>query len=261
MLVLPIVLPPSASASSDCEAQRQEFAKLNRPLIIKDASEARLYPVVAESETEKAHKYLDNSVLTYLNGSSSVRPNDLVLLIQCIQSVIPNYEIGRKEGSTNLPVAFLLPEDRPTIAVGFEIYRGGAGAPDIRPYFEVFRRADKGWEQIGEAGASFAQHSFYARPILAGKPGEKWFLLWGRRIGDSGARLRIVVAAYTGPSLHEAWSIDGLTKTEIAGNFEDHLILRREVTNEKGRAQEVQERFDVVPDGLKLSKREVIKSY
>lgn len=262
MVVLVVIASLCKAASAlDCEPQKSELAELNQAIIIRDREDARHYQLVKDNGTERVRNYLEGQILQQLRTDSFPQPTNIELRIRCVQSAVPQYEIGRKDGSTNMPVAFLLSGDKPTVAVGFEIYRGGAGAPDIRPYFAVFQKRDHEWTLSGEVGSSFTQRTFFVHPIKAGRPGESWFLLWGKRIGDSGARLRVAIAAYNGTSLREIWSVDGLTGTQVTGIFGDHIILEGEVTNQKGRAEDFRERFDVVPEGLKLVKREIMKSY
>lgn len=257
-VILPGLTPRGASAQ-ECEPEKAEFAKLSHTVIIRSKEDARNYPRVRESGTERLHKYLEEQILQQLRSDSFPHPTNIQLRIRCVQSGVPEY--SRFADVTNLPIVFRLPDSKAAVAVGFVLYRGGAGAPDLRPYFEVFQKDGQDWGAVGEVGASFAQRTFYVRPINAAKTGDNWFLLWGHRIGDSGARLRLAIAAYDGTSIREIWSLDGLTGTRVAGVFGDHIVLEGEVTNQRGRAEEFRERFDIVADGLKLVQREVTKSY
>ncbi len=254
------VLPCAIAVAANCGAQKSEYRKLNRPLIVTSAADARAYPRLVESATQKLHEYLEGQILKKLNAESFPQPAKLISLIQCIQGGIPQY--GRMSEITNFPAAFVLTAaNTPTLAIGFVLYRGGAGAPDLQPYLEIVRKSTAGWIRIASYGEEFRGHTLFVYPIPPGKPAQDWFLLSGRRLGGSGASLRIAVAVSDGKTLSEIWTQDMPSGTTIQGVSGNHVILTGETANALGRAEDFRLQYDIVPEGLKLASKTITKSY
>lgn len=247
---------PALTYGIDCEAQRTEYAKLNRPLIIRDMADARAYSSSLEATaTEAVHKYIDEQILEQLNSDILFQPTNIISRIQCIQSRVPEYlRLGEL---TNSPAAYPLGGEKAALAVTFEIYRGGAGTPNLIPFFEVFQKKQNVWVRLGSAGTDFDTSTFFVHAIDAGRAKETWFLLSGRKIGDTGSRLHLDILSYDGSSLRSIWNISDLPRTEIGEVARDHIILTGDGTDSKGKYAVFTERWDISPEGLKKVSREV----
>lgn len=211
--------------------------------------------------TEKLHALLDEQIIAQLTIDGFPQPAKVVERVRCIQSGVPGYAAGEAAGVTDTPTAFDIGlSGEIATAVAFDILRGGMGAPDNRPYLEVFRRNSGHWESAGSIGSDFTGHWLFVRPIQAGRPQQKWFLLWGAQFGEGNAPLRMAVAAYDGNSLSEIWAKDlpAVGTVEISG---DHVIVSGEDTNEKGRAEDFEDLYKAVPGGLEFVSRRITKSY
>lgn len=247
-------------AAQDCQAARNEYQAKNRGLIPSGtASQSALRPAQEQRMTDDLHEYLKGRILALLNAKPNTHAADIRKYIECLQDS-PEYRDAQY--MTNLPAAWETQGNPQSMLVGFWIYRGYAAVPNIRPYLEVYKKAGQQWTADGEVGSDFSGFTLSVEPISAGKPGEMWFLVSGSRIGQQPrSEQRMVVAAYDGASIKEIWERSGVGAMSLEGKFSDHIVLTGEVNNEQGRAEEIRERFDIVPDGLKLRNREVIKSY
>ncbi len=248
--VLVFIFFKAFAYGDECLDEKAQFAKLNLPLIIEDAADARrLTPETEEAGTEQVHAYVEKEILRQLADDNPHGFEDVVAKIRCIQSAIPGY--GRMSELTTAPAAFSIGSGRHAVALSYEIDRGGDAVPDLRPYFEVFKRIGVGWEKAGEEGSDFVASTFYVQPLEAPTEGEHWFLLYGNRIGDTGVRLRLEVVSYDGNKLRSVWKRFDIPWTYVDAIQGSHIVL-------KGRERnwlEFAERWDVVPGGLTLKTR------
>ena len=258
LMLIAALKPGSSSAShaSECEKQASEFAILNRPLIVENAEDARrLTATVEDAATEKIHSYVDEQILGQLSSHDSADSASLVLQIRCIQSLVPEYQ--RMAEVTNAPLAFSLASDRPVVALAYEIYRGGAGVPDLLPYFEIFERQKNEWKRTGGAGSEFASSTFFVQPLNSPVKGERWFLLYGNRIGETGSRLRLQVVAYDGGALRTVWEKADIQRAYVRKVDGDRLLVAGSANDPEGHEMEFTEEYLVVSEGLKLTERKI----
>lgn len=156
-----------------CEAQQSQYTTLNRSIVITDKAEAQVYPQIVDSVTQKLRGLLEEQIIATLTGNSAPQPEDILRRIRCIQSGLPQY--GAMGEITNLPVVFPVGTSANGVVVGYMIFRGGVGAPDTRPYLDVFRKSGNGWEDVGGIGSAYSGYSFHVQPLSAAIPGQSWF--------------------------------------------------------------------------------------
>lgn len=243
-----------AQGISRCNAQSDAYAKLNRPLIIRGREDAERYPALKGRATDELHAYVVAQLLTQLSVIGA-QPAKLTSFLRCMQGNGPEYR--NLYLFTNLPFAFTLDGDKPTVAVGFVLYRGGIAIPDLRPYLEVFQQQDGNWKDLGNVGADFEARTFFVWLLKPGKPGQHWFLIAGNRLGDTGTRLRLAIAAFDGATFREIWAMPDLAYGVLAGIRGDDVLVGGHHTNAQGRGEEFCDRYTVIPSGLKWIGRTV----
>lgn len=202
---------------------------------------------------------VDQQVSEQLDTDVSPNPMNIVARIRCLQQSLPQYRPN--PDITNVPFAIAVGDGSPAIVVAYEIYRGGEGAPDTMPVFEAFISEWNKWHPIARTGQDLTGSTFFVSPLNAGRAGEHWFLLHGKRFGDSGSRLDLEVISFDGMRLKTVWARTGISRTAIVEVANDHIVLIRESLNERGRAQEFRDQYDVSVDGLKLVSRKITKSF
>ncbi len=141
-----------AQGISRCNSQRDAYAALNRPLIIRGMDDARRYPTIKDRATDQLHAYVVAQLLELLPRIGA-QPATLTAFLRCMQGDGPEYR--NLYLLTNLPFVFTLDGDRPAVAIGFVLYRGGIAIPDLRSYLEVFQEQDGNWKDLGSVGTEF----------------------------------------------------------------------------------------------------------
>jgi len=258
LLTVAAVLVARAQAQK-CDPQRTRYAELNRSLIIQNKADAERYPKIKEAATQQLRTLLEQQISQQLNSDTFPQLPNILGRVRCLQSFLPQYRSNPE--ITNAPTAFLVRTPEPAVAVAYEIYRGGAGAPDTENFLEVFRVEGSNWQLVARTGEDFSGSTFFVNQLKPGKPGEAWFLLSGKHFGDSGSRLKLNVVSFNGVKLSTVWEQSGLHGVLITELAPDHIVLSGQKNDEHGRAQEFVERYEVVPDGLKLVSRTITKSY
>jgi hypothetical protein len=69
------------------------------------------------------------------------------------------------------------------------------------------------------------------------------------------------VISFDGMHLRTVWAKSGWSRVSIAKLTRDYVVFIGESLNERGRAQEFREQYDVSVDGLKLVSRKITKSF
>jgi hypothetical protein len=250
---------PVAAQPARCRSAAEKYAELNRQLIVENKSDAQRYPEVRASVTEQVRQLVDQQVSELLNTGESPNTANIVARIRCLQQSLPQYRPNPE--ITNVPLAIAIGNGNPAVIVAYEIYRGGEGAPDTMPVFEAFSPEWNKWHPIASTGQDLTGSTFFVSSLKAGKTGEHWFLLYGKRFEYSRARLDMEIISFDGMCLKTVWARTGISGTAIAEVATDHIVLVGESLNERGRAQEFRERYDVSADGLKLVSRTITKSF
>lgn len=237
---------------SDCGTDNNVFATLNAPLIIHSTADAKALTPTKETElTNKLHDYVESRMLALLSIPSKDPAAELTGYIRCLQGSVPEYSNWKDQ--TNTPWGWNLSPGR-AVAVAYWIYRGGAGVPDLRPYFEVFEQTrDAEWVNVGEGGSTFVASTFFIKPIESPKTGEEWFLLFGNLIGDTGTRLRLEVVSFNGERLRTRWQRSGMRTTYVSKVDARQIFLKGTRIGAKGKAEDFEEILKVAGGGLEES--------
>lgn len=243
-----------AQGISHCDAQRDTCAALNRPLIIRNKEDAQRYPLIKDRATAQLHEYVVTQLLEQISVIDA-QPATLTSFLHCMQGDGPEYR--HLYLFTNLPFVFPLAGDRPAVAVGFILYRGPGAVPDLRPYLEVFQKQDGNWKDLGSVGSDFEARTVFVWAFNPGKPGQDWLLISGKRLGDTGTRFRLAIAAFDGASFQEIWAMPDLTYGVLAGIHGNQILVGGSHNNAQGRFEEFCDRYTIVPGGLKWVGRTV----
>jgi len=251
---------PVLAQPDSCGPAAAKYAELNRQLIVENKADAERYPEVRETITDQLRQLVDQQIAEQLNTDGSPKPENIVARIRCVQRLPPQYRPYPK--ITNVPFAIAVGDGNPAAIVAYDIYRGGAGAPDTMPVFEAFLPEwNKKWYPSTRTGQDLTGSTFFVFQLKAGRSGEHWFLLYGKRLGDSGARLDMQVISFDGMRLRTVWAKSGWSRVSIAKLTQDNVVFVGESLNERGRAQEFREQYNVSSDGLKLVSRTITKSF
>jgi len=96
------------------------------------------------------------------------------------------------------------------LASAFAVLSGGIGIPEIRPYVQFYSKASGTWMLVAEVGTEFAGTAFSMNAVRSAVPGELWYLVWGRAIGDTGARLKMSLYALDGRQTRTVWQRENI---------------------------------------------------
>ena len=124
---------------------------------------------------------------------------------------------------------------------------GGEGIPDSQPFIDFYVERNGEWKLQAVTGSEFRASTYYVSSIPPGLAGESWFLAWGFKIGDSGARLAIRLYAFNGDGVRVVWKRDGLAggNVEVSGNTVAISYFRQ-----RSDAEATTEILHVAPNGL-----------
>lgn len=111
---------------------------------------------------------------------------------------------------------------------------GGFAIPDITAYIQFYSLESGRWSLQGEVGPEFEGRAFSVASLHSPRAGEVWYLVWGRRIGDTAARLRVHLYSFDGRTVKKIWERDGLRGGAVRVS-EDRIILDYDVPFEGGR--------------------------
>ena len=251
--LLLIVSPTTVVCSESCEKQKAKFAELNSSLVFRTETDwKRFNQKQFDAQTESAHRYLRDQMISELDGGKS-DSQSIERFLRCVLS-LPEYQVFREESNT--PKAYSI---GPTaIAVGYYIYRGGNAVPDTRPYLEVYQKGQNGgWKWIGEVGETYRRSTFFVHPLTPAVPEQFWFLLSGFEIGDNGTRLHLEIISFDGKMLRSIWAKSGLALTTLSEVHPNYIVLSEYKGSHEGHDVYDKEVFDVVASGLRKRPTEV----
>ncbi len=256
-LALLFMLNQSAAlgqAEKPCLAERARFAQTNRGMFVdhtSTAADVALYEKNKDSATEAIHQFLVRSISSELKRLDKEKPETapLVNWIRCIQGGIPYY--SKDKEFSNLPVAYSLGWNGSFVVVGYTIHRGYTATLQDTHYMEVYAPANAGWEVVAAA----APHDFDAATLNINRmktsaPSDQWFLLTGRRYGDTGGRLFIALFDFDGKVLKELWS-QARPRTALVRVLPNGVVLTIEQADKSRHAREVTETLQIGEHGLK----------
>lgn len=98
----------------------------------------------------------------------------------------------------------------PTLVSAFMILEGGYGIPDSLSYIQFYSSDGEGYKLKAEVSDDFRQFMFQVRRVPSSNPNEVWYLVWGTRWGDNGARMRVRLYGFDGSSLRTIYQREGL---------------------------------------------------
>jgi hypothetical protein len=115
----------------------------------------------------------------------------------------------------------------PVAITGFELDRGGAGAPETKVFMQAYRKGLTGWALTAETGDDFDSYRLNVKQLTSPRFGEVWFLAYGDLTGYNGHKIRLRIYAFDGEKFTTVWSPpDRLDATvTVAGDtFKVHRI-------------------------------------
>lgn len=135
-------------------------------------------------------------------------------------------------------------------AVGYIILEGGDGIPDSKAFLDFYVKQNAGWVRHATTGADFKGTTFFASPIAAGLSGQAWFVAWGMKVGDTGARVGIRLYSFDGDQVRVAWKRDGLIRGEVGVSANSVTLDYDKEYRPLENVERVHEVLHVVPGGL-----------
>jgi hypothetical protein len=243
---------PSA-LSSPPDPQREVYARLSRQIFISpdDDPESVRTPHLDQKDQVEA-------VVGKLRGMITERIESLLSAPNPTGTAIAD-SIHRLQSAslltwgtydlTNTPFAdVFVSNGRRNLAVAYTILRGSAGIPDSQPYLDFYAQTDGKWELKGTAATDLTASTLFVRRLAAPLPGESWYLVWGKRLGDTGARLNIRLYGFDGKSVRTIWQRDDLSGgwAQVTDNS-----VTLEYFKQYHDAESVREILHDTPDGLK----------
>jgi hypothetical protein len=210
---------PGGLSPGEVAQRRAEYEKLNRQIYVRhlDSESQRIHigePQRVAAISDELHGILTGAIVQVL---SSPR-----LTVEVVQDAVRQIQgdlapwTGGPGSDTNTPLAqfFELNGDQ-YVAVGFGTLEGNEDISDSQSVLEFFVKRNNAWKVQADTGSEFRSYTFFLSPISAGVPGESWYVAWGQRYGDNGARLKACLYGFNGNGVRTIWERDGLTGGQI----------------------------------------------
>lgn len=118
--------------------------------------------------------------------------------------------------STNTPfvVPFLI-DGREGYCASYLILKGAAAIPDSDVYLECYEARDGHLSVTVGESTDLNQRTLFLYHVPRQIAGEERFLVWGNRLGDTGARLSARLYSFNGREFRITWRRDDLTFGEL----------------------------------------------
>jgi hypothetical protein len=205
-----------------CRVLRHAYSSLNEPMLARGRSPGGSVLGPVEVDTEKLKSLLVSTTLSLLTAEET--PSSIEKYLSCMQE-----ENDQKpwQDLTNTPVVVQTSKGGHTIAfAAMLMMRGGDGIPATSAFLACFSQDKQGWRELDypEAHREFEFHGLFVQEILSPVAGEAWFLVSGRRIGDTGGRLRVKVVSCGAKTFRTVWARDGMVWGEVTVDH-DRVIL------------------------------------
>lgn len=192
-------------ALSECTLARQQFTQLNDRLLLSRDRRTENNPAAMKAGTQDLEGYITRILLSRLSDSGD--PGVIRNYLDCMQS---REETLPPEWATNTPQVFIDKTPGSWIAVSaMLILRGGEAIAYTRPVLQCFFGTNRKWTLVGGSGEEFDTHTFFIHPLKSPNPQERWFLLSGTAIGDTGGRLHLEVVSCSASKYRKVWDRDG----------------------------------------------------
>jgi hypothetical protein len=134
-------------------------------------------------------------------------------------------------------------------AVGYTIIRGQEGIPDTVGVLEFYTKQNERWVATGIPESDFRGRRFFVNPMDSHRSDEKWFLVWGNRLGDTGARLNVRLYSFDGSSVRTIWERTDLSTGTIKV-LENAIELEYDERYKAPVSERISKKFYITPSGL-----------
>jgi hypothetical protein len=186
--------------------------EVGRALIVRSPEDAKRYnPDFEREQTQKLTKALDSYVSATLEGKPDVTARDVRAGLKAVYD--PWTEWG---DMVDAPQAWRVSlKGQQFLVVALLLNRNGQGAPRSKALLEAFALRDGKGQVVSSTGDTFDGHGLFAREMTSHVPGESWFLVYGKRFADSGARSEVVLYSFDGTQFQTKWSRSELSALRL----------------------------------------------
>ncbi len=155
------------------------------------------------------------------------RSEDTPGVMKAISSVQGKLALSEWDpGVTNTPFAERFEiEGKPGLAVAFVILRGGVATPDTLPVLQFYTKERDEWKLRAEADTDLHGCSLMVSSLDSPIPRQSWWLVWGQRFGDTGARRHLRLYSFDGDSLSTLWALDDLSAGDVTVDKDRRTIV------------------------------------
>lgn len=210
-LALVLRLAPAQEMSPAARAAERagKMKELSSQLQVRNQDDAGRYtPEFRDRLTAQARELLRGQVqdtLDEFGGDANALLRTLKLLAA---SPPPEY--------SEAPYAFRTPIwGVPVVIIGFELERGGVGAPETKVFMQAYRKGLTGWELAAETGDDFDHYRLNVKQLTSPLPDEVWFLAYGDLTGYNGHKIRFRIYAFDGERFTTVWSPPDRREAEV----------------------------------------------
>ena len=145
--------------------------------------------------------------------------------------------------------------DTDSLVAAYAMFEGNDAITDSKPFLEFYSRAGVAWNLVATAGSEFRAHSFFVDAVRSPVATERWYLVSGRRTGDSAVRLMVRLYGFDGKGVRTIWKKDEMIHGEV--NISNgSIILEHQLGHADG--QRVREVYSVSLEGLTQKSKENI---
>lgn len=198
---------------SSCTLARDQFTAINDRLLRSNGHPGPIDDKAMSVGTDNLEAYVTKVVLGRLvdiGDSSAIRA-----YLMCMQQ---RDGVRPWDDLTDGPQVFVQVTQNPPLALSeFLVMRGGNAIPQTHPILQCFARNGTRWKQVGTFADAekFDGRTLYVHPLASPIPGEEWYLVSGRTIGDTGGRLRVEVVSCSAEQFRTVWTRDEIFHGKI----------------------------------------------
>jgi hypothetical protein len=209
-LICPASAQVSVLAGAEERPARAKYEELNRRI-----HNAKEQP--SEAEYEEITTQL-RAIMTQRMNAFLSHSDDSDGLRKTIAGVQGEFALSTSDpGVTNTPfVERFQIFGQPGLTVAFVIVRGGSGIPDTLPVLQFYTKEWGEWKLRAETDTDFHGCTFMVSSLDSPVLGESWWLAWGQRYGDTGARRKVRLYAFDGETVKTVWQRDDLLAGSIS---------------------------------------------
>ncbi len=258
-LGLLVVCCAAQSPTSSLRERYQEIGgKLFAPLRLNDTNkgprDAKIVQLPEEDATKAVSDLHDLTTGVITNALSTSPRLDAAQLLGVVEELQGDYSGRDRElGERGLPYAHLtrLSGVMDAFLVAFAVMKGPLAAPAPDPFLQFYVKTPVGWKLGSEVDHGLEGLTIEIAPVTSGTQDEFWVIVWGMRIGDTGARVSVRLYAFGTSGVRTLYTRDNLHGGKVEVDRTRVILTYYDIDPERRRPPvELREESRVTPLGL-----------